>query len=369
MPPLLSFQTSDSPNLLPKRPVSDGREQRRQADGWTANGGGGTTWSIVTGDTSNTGSAANADMQIAQMALYNKNGPRAAIIADVPKVTVVIPVGPSAPIAFVRQTVESVKRSLPDARLILVDDSRSDLGVTLARDYGFHRLPAVAQGLHGALYLNLSEAFRAALAEPFDLLLRLDTDALVLNGDFADMAHRYAEAHPNVGCLGSFRVTYGGAKRRHAWSRRMLAARIVLSPFSVEGSWLFLPRVYARALRHGYRLGEAVMGGACIYTRAAIQAMNDHGLLSRVELARVGVEEDHIFGLCLSAAGFNMADFGTANDALPMGVKHVGLPASPAELVAASKSIVHSTKGWGNMDEAAVRREFAHALGWPEVVV
>jgi hypothetical protein len=54
-----------------------------------------------------------------------------------------------------------------------------------------------------------------------------------------------------------------------------------------------------RAHKQGYKLGESIMGGAAVYRYEAVAALNETGLLGRADLAGMGLQEDHVFGLCL----------------------------------------------------------------------
>jgi len=103
------------------------------------------------------------------------------------------------------------------------------------------------------------------------------------------------------------------------------------------------------------------MGGAAVYRYEAVAALSEAGLLSRVDLASIGLQEDHIFGLSLLAIGYQLGEFGDKFDDLPMGVDWRTLPASPTELLELGKSIIHSTKGFESMDEEAIRNEFRTA--------
>jgi hypothetical protein len=116
-----------------------------------------------------------------------------------------------------------------------------------------------------------------------------------------------------------------------------------------------LARAYARG---GYTRGQFVLGGATLYSPAVIRALDRSGLLDDPRLGRTKMGEDHIFGLCMSALGFEMRDYGTAVDDLPFGATWKGLPAPPEELLAAGKEIVHSTKSYEGQDEGDVREIF-----------
>jgi hypothetical protein len=211
--------------------------------------------------------------------------------------------------------------------------------------------------------MHLSEAFRVALQQPFSILLRLDTDALLIGDDYRLQAARALADDPSIGAFGSFRRGFDGGERSREWARRQLLMRTVAAFVLSPRSFGRLLTLMAKAKVNGYAFGDAVLGGACIYSYQGIRALADNNMLGCKALAWTHLEEDHIFGLCLYACGMRLMDFGWREDDLPMGVKHKGLPASPAELVERRKSIVHSTKYFGSLDEAEVRATFRRLLG------
>ena len=277
--------------------------------------------------------------------------------------TVVVPVGPSHDMKFVRDTIDSVGQFLPTSRLIVLDDTGGDAFRQVTPAHAAVIVtPDGYQGLEGQLYRRLSLGFREALRQPFDLLLRLDTDAVLLGGTFAERATRIFTENPRIGALGSYRRNYDGTPRSYSWPawriRRMLTAEARRDPARA----LRIGRLVLRAHRHGgYVRGEFIQGGATIYSAAAIRALERAGLLDDKRVARSGMQEDHIFGLCLRSLGFEMLDFGTAYDDLPFGLTWQGLPASPEELVGAGKEIIHSTKSFGPREEPEIRAVFLEA--------
>jgi hypothetical protein len=281
-------------------------------------------------------------------------------VADV---TIVLPVGPSHEDEFVRDTIGSLCQFLPASRLIVLDDSGCETGRRVAPpSTKVIVTPDGYQGLGGQLYRRLSLAFREALRQPFDVLLRLDTDAVLLGGTFVERAERLFAANPQIGALGAYKKDYAGTPRSYsypAWRiRRILTSEARHDPRRA----LRIGRLVLRAHRRGgYVRGEFVQGGATIYSPAAIRALEQAGLLDDKCLARSEMQEDHIFGLCLRSLGFEMLDFGTAHDDLPFGITWQGLPASPEQLVAAGKEIVHSTNFFGDREESDVRAVFRQA--------
>jgi hypothetical protein len=280
-------------------------------------------------------------------------------VLPVPATTVVMPVGPSHEEEFVRDTIDSVWQFLPTARLIVIDDSGGAVALPACANTTVIATSVGYQGLEGQLYRRLSLAFAEALRQPFDLLLRLDTDAVLLGGTFAQRAHEVFRENPRIGALGAYQRNYDGSLRSFSWPawriRRMLTAEARHDPRRA----LRVAQLVLRAYRHGgYVRGEFVQGGATIYSPNAVRALERAGLLDDERLARAGMQEDHIFGLCLRSLGFEMLDFGAAGDDLPFGLTWQGLPASPEQLVAAGKEIVHSTKFFGERGESEIRAVF-----------
>jgi hypothetical protein len=275
---------------------------------------------------------------------------------------VVIPVGPTCQRDFVTDTIDSVLHFAPRARVIVVDDSRRGLCAELRERYPLTVLEARAHGLHGSLYLNLSDGFKEALTQPFKVLVRLDTDALIAGSDFEGKALCCFSADQHLGSLGSFRIGYDCVGiRNRSWAKRQILIYLAVNSLLRPREALMVAGLVRRARRHGYKLGESILGGAAVYRYEAVAALDKAALLCRPELARTGLQEDHIFGLCLFAVGYRLGEFGNKYDDLPMGVDWKGLPAAPSELVELGKSIVHSTKSFDSMDEQMIRSEFRAA--------
>jgi hypothetical protein len=274
----------------------------------------------------------------------------------------VIPVGPTCQIEFVADTIDSIQYYAPLSRIILVDDSLSGIGIELADRYELTCVKTKVHGLFGNLYLNLSVGFREALAQPFRILVRLDTDALITGSDFEAKAIQCFEDGDHVGSLGSFRIGYDqvGIRNRN-WAKHRIIEYLLLRAWKRPRNGLTVVRLLLRARANGYRLGESIMGGAVVYSHEALVALDAADLLGRSELAGIGVHEDHVFGLCLCSIGFHLSEFGNKFDDLPMGVDWRTLPATPEELMKLGKSIVHSTKSYGSLDERAIRSEFRAA--------
>jgi hypothetical protein len=282
-------------------------------------------------------------------------------MASTARMSVVVPVGPTCDPAFIDDTLASIEfYCQPGYRLILADDSGRDLRPLLRRASEATIVPARAQGLFG-LYTNLSTCFLTALDEPFDILLRLDTDALVIGSGFEALAADFFRAHPSVGILGAHDWDYDGTPADKSRERLKIFWQLTAGWLLQPGTSALIARLILRARHHGYYLGESVDGGVCIYSRAAVETLRDNSLLGERRLAesKAKLHEDHLFGLALRSCGMELADFGAFDDELPIGCHLGSLAAAPRDLLAAKKALVHSTKRWDSMDERAIRDCFA----------
>jgi hypothetical protein len=271
----------------------------------------------------------------------------------------VIPIGPDCQEDFVADTIESVRYFAPRGRIILVDDSRRGMGEALGKRYELTSQIARAHGTFGNLYLNLSDGFQEALTRRFRILVRLDTDALITGSDFESKAIDRFESDERLGSLGSFRIGYDDDGVRNArWAKGRILLYFVLRAWIHPRAARTVAGLLRRARRQGYKLGESILGGAAVYRYEALNALSEAGLLGSTAIAGIGMQEDHLFGLCLFSIGYHLGEFGNRFDDLPMGVDWKTLPAAPKELMELGKSIIHSTKHYESMDEAAIRNEF-----------
>src|ERR1039458_1362099 len=171
----------------------------------------------------------------------------------------VIPVGPYCRAEFVADTIESVQHFAPKARVILVDDSRSGLGVQLAERYQLTVRAARAPGVFGGLYLNLSEGFKEALTQPFRILVRLDTDALIAGSDFESKAVALFDSDSHLGSLGSFRIGFSGVgDRNQRWARRRIITYLARQAWRKPRATRTVISLLRRARKQGYKLGESI---------------------------------------------------------------------------------------------------------------
>lgn len=275
---------------------------------------------------------------------------------------VLIPVGPRSDPSFVADTIASVLNHMSDVAVVVADNTRVGLdptacGASMAIEY--IRFPSTGKNTTlGQLYFNLTRCFELTLDRyDFDVLLRLDDDALIIGPDPDADAVSYFASHPHVGCLGSFRLTCTGYARSFAYPARTLRHELYsIAAVRHPRRWMALRALYALARRHGYEDGEHCLGAACFFSHAALSAMRAKGLFANPALTTTNLGDDHMYGLLVRAAGFEIDDFAIGPH--PLGLALRGLPMSPDELLGSGKKIVHSLKDHDGRSQAELRGEF-----------
>ena len=284
---------------------------------------------------------------------------------------ILMPVGPNSQIHQLLDTVESIIYfTSGNSALVLLDDTRDGLqGQDITLDFPIEIFRAgknEGYSVRGSLYNNLSMAIKYIISNyDFDILLRMDDDALFIGHGPEQAAWRCFQSNPEIGSLGSFRYSCTGKRRDFKQAARRLGFETsvvgtVLNPALART----LRKIRRVAVQNGYEAGEHCLGAACFYSKAAIMALADQGLLAREELRATKLCDDQLFGMLLVAAGFHAADF--AGPGQPLGLAWKGLPASPKKLIELDKKIVHSVKSYNNANQDQIRQEFADFRILPE---
>lgn len=274
-----------------------------------------------------------------------------------------IPAGPFTNNDFLKDTVDSIfyYASIPTS-IVIIDDAHNGGPQQVAA--AFQRVEVVPTicppGKRGHLYVNTAHAIDYVLRNyACDVIIKTDDDGLVTGRGGELEALAFFAAHPDVAIAGSYDVDCMGQPRSFVHAARRLrylatVGRIVLPAVSRD-----IRMLLDLARSNGYVMGEHCLGGISIWNAELFRRISARGLLVRPALAASGLQEDHIFGLIARAAGYRLADLATGEQ--PFAVAWRGLPCAPDELVAGGKKFAHSTRSWGEMDEAAVRAVFRAA--------
>ena len=273
---------------------------------------------------------------------------------------------------LVLDTLQSIDRFVEEPHhVIAVDDCTRDHvddelrrlrpDVTVLRNERPH-------GGRSGLYVTLASACKAALdGLSFRVLLKMDTDALMVGRGLVTQAIRAFEEYPRAGILGSYHVRADGERRD--WTKWKMA--FWYESFPLRPLWGRTPlwRDPIRlARRRPYDLGENVLGGAYVVRRDCLEAMRSAGLLDyRYEavLRESRMGEDVIMSLMCKAAGYDLLDFGTPEHSMALALAELPLPKE--EIVRQGKTIVHSVKRGRDGESQEELRAFfrAHARRGP----
>jgi hypothetical protein len=273
-------------------------------------------------------------------------------------VIVVIPVGPGTVLSFVADTIHSfIFYTRSTYKIIIADDSHQGIGEHIKNLFPATDIVITPKPMGGwaGLYINLANTFSYAVNNyHFKVLLKLDTDALVINPSPEKEALEIFTANPDMGLAGQYPNEYDGSPWDIGWPKaRILNGattwKYIRRPIA---NW-YVRKFYLQAKANGYKAGESVFGGAYFFSNACLTKLLEKGLLPHLRLGGANLGEDHLFALLVKAAGFNLGDLSTGN--LPFACAWRGLPAAPEKLYKEGKKIIHSTRFWKERNEEELR--------------
>lgn len=276
-----------------------------------------------------------------------------------PALAVVIPAGPADDIV---DTLTSVLEYTNAPRYIVVIDDGAPAARSvieaLSSDVNVIPAPKNAPGGLGGLFVKLTVGYRHVLKHfSFDVLLRLDADALIIGEGIAEVAAERFAQDGRVGLLGSYRIGPDGGIRDWTHAARVLARECGWRGVDRPAMRRILRSVRSQAVANGYIPGAHPLGGAYLHSRAAVLELNRRRWLELPALRHSNLGEDQLFALLTIAAGFTIGDFGGPAD--PLELRWRGLPASPYEILARHKLVTHSVRFWEDMAEPEIRGIFA----------
>ena len=212
----------------------------------------------------------------------------------------------------------------------------------------------------GGLWVKIAAGYAWACARfRFDVLLRMDTDALILGPGIEDAALRRFEERPGIGLLGSFRTGPDGGARDFTWAGKTLRREAGLLGWRYPRLRSRLRALMREVEGSGYTPGDHGLGGAFIHSAEAVRDLSSRGIFDLPEMAASSLGEDIIFALLTVAAGFQIGDFGGPGE--PLALRWLGLPDHPDALLTGSALITHSVRSYRDRDEVAIRARFAEA--------
>ena len=204
-----------------------------------------------------------------------------------------------------------------------------------------------------------------------DFVLKLDTDALVI-APFSETICAEFRKDPAIGILGQVRdpstperqceqMTPLGYAMDKLMQQLTIWRKTPLGPPKLQIGLFGDSRVIRNTLRFafvkGARVGEHCYGGAYAISRPCCEDLDQSGLLRKPTIwLRTPLPEDILISFCTQSLGYSLKDFSQPGELFA--VRYQGLPASPAELVTARRSLIHSVKDFGTFKERDTRSYF-----------
>jgi hypothetical protein len=179
----------------------------------------------------------------------------------------------------------------------------------------------------------------------FDVLCKLDTDALVTGPGLGDRAAERFAAEPRLGMLGTIGLRADGVPEDYSYDAWVV---------SHERRWNRTVRDRLARAERGTYDGRKVHGGVYVLSRAALEAMAGAGDLRRDPPWWSQIGEDLWCSLAVCAAGFALGSWGAPGD--PTASASKWLPVPLAEVRSRGLLAVHSVRrGADGESEAEVR--------------
>jgi hypothetical protein len=277
------------------------------------------------------------------------------------KLVVLVPVGglsSTNTLASITDTIESVLHYTTHDRRVVIQDNSNPLHVGDKLVEQFPELTVVRApnnfGAGGGLYKSLSLSLLHIQASyDFQVLLKMNTDAILTGYGMEDDAIEYFKEHPNAGEIGTH-VKDG---------TQVEAARARLLYETGNFGWL-MDRKRCAKLRYylqfargnGYEEGEHMLAGASFYSPKLMNKFVHGDFLLREEISRSKLQDHHLSALLCRAAGMELGDFQLAD--LPLGNAPQKASRTPEDVVKLGGKVIHSTKTWENQSEQEIRDFF-----------
>jgi hypothetical protein len=292
----------------------------------------------------------------ARALLAAEGGPEPATPpAHVPgRPVVLMPTGPGE-LRWLPDTLESVRRYAPEATVVVLADGANDLprAVAEAQLPGviFLRSPAISGG-PPRLSPSIAWGYRWCLEHlEFDLLLKMDVDALLIGPGLFDALAAVAADRPAAGMIGTPAMRDGGLPGDTSFGRWVVGS---------ERRWSPTVRAADDAARaNGWR-GEECHGGIYALTRRALEGMRASGHLDRQPPWWTLVGEDLWFSMGVAGAGLEVV----SAPGRPIVSGQSRVPLSARQALDEGVLAVHSVKqGLDGESQEALRAVFRTARG------
>lgn len=290
------------------------------------------------------------------------------------RLAILIPVGPREPLEFVADTLESIAFHIgPEQSTVwIVDDTRKpDLARAVKDRAGIEIVPGLDlrhergsnRPNYGPLIANELHTLREILSTmTFDVLLKMDVDALITGSHPERDIARFFKRNPHIGIVGAHRIRGDGSGKSKAIAAK--GAQLRAEQTFVRRFIKRLPhanhlyKLTAMARRYGYFDGDTVTGGAYAMPYACAAAICALDREKTLALRFSQLSEDSLMALCASACGFGLSDMPAEENIFAVNWRDLPMPVD--QVVPGGKKILHPVRGDDIMPEADVRKYFRH---------
>ncbi len=255
-----------------------------------------------------------------------------------------------------RDTLDSILCYEGDrAKAIVVDDSSTDCRRSVVQaefpQVDVIRRPWPSGGPPRNLAV-VTDGIRFALRHyAFEVLIKLDTDALVTGSTLSTAAARFFEGHPRVGMAGTHRVRADGEPENYDWDSWVLRH---------SSRWSPAVRALMKRARAGGYDGAKVHGGVYALSRCALDAMSANGDFKWRAPWWTPLGEDFWISMMVLANGFALDSLGGPGEVLAVASKYT--PIARQRVLSEGKLAIHSVRrGLDGEDEETMREFFREA--------
>ncbi len=258
----------------------------------------------------------------------------------------IVAVGPGQ----IREALDSIDSFLyfcpPNCRIIAIDDHTEDgtyAALLALKDPRLVILRNTRPEKYAGLVHTIADGLAAALhSAELRLVLKTDTDALMIGCGLFHDAQEFALANPTVGIFGRYAMNYDGSPKSFGNMPDVFRWQIHWKRRFVPGTRDFR-NVVRRATSNGWTLGENVFGGGYFLSSECARSIASAGLLHTRSILRscsAVIAEDAYMTMAAYAVGMRPGQF--AHPKGPMGLAYDGLPAPPAVLRREGMKLIHT---------------------------
>jgi hypothetical protein len=276
-----------------------------------------------------------------------------------------LPVGEGDRIDYLTDSIEAIYHHCSDDIVVMVmdDSGRKKHGETLREIFPELVVHPTepryqAKGLAGRHGYETIRIIKHAVDNYwFDIIMRIDTDALITGDRIEDDLIQLFNEKPTCGLLGRHTINVEGYHIDRGESK-ILFDRLNKLPYRLYFAWpmTVFNRIIRRAQGNGYVYGELVLGCAtaynfeCAFRLAAF--IDDFKWVRPIR----GLAEDYFTTVFVKYVNMDLGD--ASHPEGPMAVQLKGIPLTLEKIIEQDKKVIHSIKNDERYSQDEIRAFF-----------